>query len=85
MMPKIQGSEAALCGGVAAKYNATIQNTIDCSLGAQTVATARFVGAQRHGKGASRPSRMVHDESTVSAMISGESMTTVIGEKRGKT
>ena len=83
MIPKIQGSEAALCGGVAAKYNATIQNTIDCSLGAQTVVTARFVGAQGHGKGASKPSRMVH-ESTVSAMISGESMTIVIGEKRGK-
>ena len=59
MIPKIQGSEAALCGGVAAKYNATIQNTIDCSLGAQTVVTARFVGAQGHGKGASKPSRMV--------------------------
>ena len=56
---------------------------LDCSLGAQTVVTARFVGAQGHGKGASKPSRMVH-ESTVSAMISGESMTIVIGEKRGK-
>ena len=66
-----------------AKYNATIQNTIDCTLGAQTVVTARFVGAQGHGKGASKPSRMVH-ESTVSAMISGESMTIVIGEKGGK-
>ena len=53
------------------KYNATMQNTIDCSLGPQTVAIARFVGAQGLGQGASKPSRMVPDESTVSAMISG--------------